>query len=77
MNSSARGPFLAPGFPKRLHWTSVLTSRLNRKVKLVGSTISCEGMCACFIQRLSRSPKQKFTRWLCLSWPLQSIFVAL
>lgn len=26
-----------------VHWTSVLTSRLVGKVKLVGSTISCEG----------------------------------
>ena len=26
-----------------VHWTSLLTSRLIGKVKLVGSTISCEG----------------------------------
>ena len=26
-----------------VHWTSILTSRLIGKVKLVGSTISCEG----------------------------------
>ena len=26
-----------------LHWTGILTSRLVGKVKLVGSTISCEG----------------------------------
>ena len=26
-----------------VHWTNILTSRLVGKVKLVGSTISCEG----------------------------------
>lgn len=28
---------------KFVHWSSILTSRLTDKVKLVGSTISCEG----------------------------------
>ena len=26
-----------------VHWSSILASRLTSKVKLVGSTISCEG----------------------------------
>ncbi|KAL6766934.1 hypothetical protein ACKKBG_A37960 [Auxenochlorella protothecoides x Auxenochlorella symbiontica] len=43
LNSSVRGPFLPPYWPRALHWTEVLTSRLTDQVKLVGSTISCEG----------------------------------
>lgn len=31
------------GLQKFVHWSSILTSRLAGKVKLVGSTISCEG----------------------------------
>ena len=43
VNSSVRGPFLPPYWPPELHWTEVFTSRLSDSVKLVGSTISCEG----------------------------------
>lgn len=48
VDSSVRGPFLPPyvtsyapssGF----HWTDAFTSKIKEKVKLVGSTISCEG----------------------------------
>ncbi|BDA51685.1 hypothetical protein COCOBI_19-2410 [Coccomyxa sp. Obi] len=42
MNSSVRGPFLPPYWPAAMHWSSVFISKLNAKVKLVGSTISCE-----------------------------------
>lgn len=43
LNSSVRGPFLPPYWPPELHWTDVFTTRLTSSVKLVGSTISCEG----------------------------------
>lgn len=43
VNSSVRGPFLPPYWPRELHWTEVFTGRLTTAVKLVGSTISCEG----------------------------------
>lgn len=43
LNSSVRGPFLPPYWPSNLHWSDGLTSRLNQEVRLVGSTISCEG----------------------------------
>ncbi|KAA6422349.1 MAG: hypothetical protein FRX49_07819, partial [Trebouxia sp. A1-2] len=43
MNSSIRGPYLPAYWPAFVHWTSILTSRLIGKVKLVGSSISCEG----------------------------------
>lgn len=47
INSSVRGPFL-PRYlqtlhPKRLAWTAVMTGMLNHDVKLVGTTVSCQG----------------------------------
>ncbi|CAL5224080.1 g6706 [Coccomyxa viridis] len=44
MNTSVRGPFLPSYLPATTHWTELFTSRINSKVKLVGSTISCEGV---------------------------------
>ena len=44
MNSSARGPFLPAYWPNSVHWTQPLVSRLRGLVKLVGPTISCEGV---------------------------------
>jgi hypothetical protein len=41
LNSSVAGPFLPAYFPKERHWTSVFTSRLNDRVKLVGASIFC------------------------------------
>lgn len=47
INSSVRGPFLPRYvqtlYPKRLSWTTVMTGMLNRDVKLVGTTVSCQG----------------------------------
>lgn len=43
MNSSVRGPFLAPYSAKLLSWQRILTDRVTDHVKLVGPTISCEG----------------------------------
>ncbi|KAF8068311.1 UVR8 [Scenedesmus sp. PABB004] len=43
VNSSVRGPFLPAYARGRMHWMSAFTSRLSGSVKLVGSTISCEG----------------------------------
>ncbi|GFR43780.1 hypothetical protein Agub_g4894 [Astrephomene gubernaculifera] len=43
VNCSVRGPFLPPYARGRVHWTEPFTSRLVGDVKLVGSTISCEG----------------------------------
>ncbi|KAK9816513.1 hypothetical protein WJX72_001363 [[Myrmecia] bisecta] len=42
MNSSTRGPILAPYWPREMHWSQIYTNKLSDKVKLVGSTISCE-----------------------------------
>ncbi|KAK9835058.1 hypothetical protein WJX81_007588 [Elliptochloris bilobata] len=42
MNSSVRGPFLPAYWPAGVHWSDVLTTRINNDVKLVGATISCE-----------------------------------
>eukprot|EP00775_Hariotina_reticulata_P012780 gene12780-12909_t len=43
INSSVRGPYL-PAYAKgHVHWMSAFTSKLTDTVKLVGSTISCEG----------------------------------
>jgi hypothetical protein len=49
MNSSIRGPFFTPYFiqlvldlNKNYYWYSVFTRRIDKKVKLVGCTISCE-----------------------------------
>ena len=43
LNSSVRGPFLPPYWPAGVHWSRILSERLRGEVKLVGSTISCEG----------------------------------
>ncbi|WIA10790.1 hypothetical protein OEZ85_010958 [Tetradesmus obliquus] len=43
VNSSVRGPYLPAYARGRMHWMSAFTSRLTGSVKLVGSTISCEG----------------------------------
>ncbi|CAF4010983.1 unnamed protein product, partial [Adineta steineri] len=49
MNSSIRGPFFPPYFIQLVleanlnyYWYSVFLRRINKKVKLVGCTISCE-----------------------------------
>lgn len=42
MNSSTRGPFM-PAYHKTQAWSRIFTDKLNGVVKLVGSTISCEG----------------------------------
>ena len=41
LNGSVAGPFLPAYFPPDRHWTTVLTSRLNDRVKLVGPSITC------------------------------------
>lgn len=43
MNSSVRGPFVAPYARKFTSWQRLLTDRLSDRVKVVGPTISCEG----------------------------------
>lgn len=43
LNSSVRGPFLPPVWPKGRHWSRAFTERITDQVKLVGPTISCEG----------------------------------
>ena len=46
LNSSGRGPFLPPYYAeisRGAAWTRVFTAKLNERVKLVGSTISCGG----------------------------------
>ena len=47
MNSSVRGPFLPAYFPQSTgmsttRWTTAFTDLLTEKIKLVGTTISCE-----------------------------------
>eukprot|EP00890_Picochlorum_soloecismus_P001815 jgi/Picsp_1/2634/NSC_00864-R1_hypothetical protein VOLCADRAFT_105929 [Volvox carteri f. nagariensis] len=44
VDSHVRGPFV-PSYVQNMkyHWTEAFTSRLNNKVKMVGSIISCEG----------------------------------
>jgi hypothetical protein len=44
INSSVRGPYLPSYWPKHVHWTRVFTDRINNSTKLVGPTISCEGI---------------------------------
>ena len=39
-----RGPFMPAYWPKDSHWSAMFTSHLNDLVKLVGPTISCEGV---------------------------------
>jgi hypothetical protein len=41
LNSTVAGPFLPAYYPRDWHWTTVLTSRLNERVKLVGPSIVC------------------------------------
>lgn len=45
LNSSVRGPFLQPFFPRRQDWHRLLTGMFGgpTNVHLVGATISCEG----------------------------------
>eukprot|EP00879_Flechtneria_rotunda_P012042 GHRR01012577.1.p1 GENE.GHRR01012577.1~~GHRR01012577.1.p1 ORF type:complete len:347 (+),score=93.53 GHRR01012577.1:547-1587(+) len=43
VNSSVRGPYLPAYARGYVHWMSAFTSKLSGNVKLVGSTISCEG----------------------------------
>lgn len=61
MNSGVIGPFLPTYYPSDLyHWTNIFTSKLNDKVKLVGTSLGCfeytyipakgphiEGFCFC------------------------------
>lgn len=42
MNSSTRGPF-TPAYHRQGAWSRIFTDKLTNEVKLVGSTISCEG----------------------------------
>jgi hypothetical protein len=42
MNSSVRGPFV-PAYHRGGPWSRIFTERITDSVKLVGSTISCEG----------------------------------
>jgi hypothetical protein len=47
MNSSVRGPFLPAYFPQStglgtVRWTTAFTDLLTERIKLVGTTISCE-----------------------------------
>lgn len=46
INSSVRGPFVPPYVPNRHEWHRLLTRRLGgtTNVRLVGGSISCEGM---------------------------------
>lgn len=44
MNSSVRGPFQPATWPKGRHWSRAFTDRITADVKLVGPTISCEGI---------------------------------
>ncbi len=43
MNSGVIGPFLPTYYPSNLPWTHVFTSKLNDKVKLVGTSLVCFG----------------------------------
>lgn len=42
MNSSVRGPFLPRYWPASLPWTAAFTQLITERVKLVGTTISCQ-----------------------------------
>jgi hypothetical protein len=42
INSSVRGPFLPRYWPASMSWTVAFTQLITDKVKLVGTTISCE-----------------------------------
>ncbi|QKF94527.1 hypothetical protein QKU48_gp1069 [Fadolivirus algeromassiliense] len=41
LNCSVIGPFLPTYFPQNIHWSTIFTSRITNKIKLVGTTISC------------------------------------
>lgn len=41
LNGGVAGPFLPAYFPRERHWTTVLTSLLDHRVKLVGPSIVC------------------------------------
>lgn len=43
MNSSVRGPYLPPAMQGLISWQELLLNKIAGNVKLVGSTISCEG----------------------------------
>ena len=46
IDSAVRGPYLPPYVTSQsnpIHWTEAFTSKIKGQVKLVGSTISCEG----------------------------------
>ena len=42
LDSQVRGPFM-PSYVTNMHWTEVFTKKLQGKVKMVGSILSCEG----------------------------------
>lgn len=41
LNCSVCGPFLPVYYPENLHWSNIFISRLNNRVKLVGTSIVC------------------------------------
>eukprot|EP00775_Hariotina_reticulata_P008529 gene8529-8711_t len=41
LSSAVRGPFLPAYLQDKMHWTEPFLSRLDNKVKLVGSTVVC------------------------------------
>jgi hypothetical protein len=41
INSSVRGPFLPAYLEASYHWTRAFTSKIDHRIKLVGSTLSC------------------------------------
>jgi hypothetical protein len=58
VNSSVRGPFVPPYMPDRHEWYRLLTRRLGgtTNVRLVGATISCEGMQSTVLNAYLSSP---------------------
>ncbi|KAL4452719.1 hypothetical protein ABPG75_008381 [Micractinium tetrahymenae] len=43
VTAAARGPFMPPYTKQYMHWTDAFTSKLTKRTKLVGSTVTCEG----------------------------------
>ncbi|ELR22433.1 uncharacterized protein ACA1_255420 [Acanthamoeba castellanii str. Neff] len=41
LNSSVKGPFLPAYWPSNVHWSTIFTSRINDRVKQVGTSIVC------------------------------------
>jgi len=41
LNSSVKGPFLPSYWPAEVHWSTIFTSRINERVKQVGTSIVC------------------------------------